>query len=282
MALDPPCKVVLIDPRDNLIHAFALLRAVVRPNWEEATTIPLDKMLKKGVIIRGEVVRVEDKTVTLADGSSQRGDFLVLCHGGGNSPLPQGIPDDVSDGVSLKKKLKEKQSVIKNANSILIVGGGPIGTELAGEIISFYHDKKVTLVQRSSHLLSNSVPPMSKNLVEKLEKALVEMKVDLKLSSELVSLPNVWDNDGFVSGSMDYKLTDGSCVTADLLILCVNARKRKEFLPSIWLDDKGLVKVDDTLRVVGTTDIFCLGDANNLKTNSDILLSCKQPWLQRT
>jgi len=38
------------------------------------------------------------------------------------------------------------RGAIKDAQKILIIGGGPVGVELAGEIRAFYPAKEVTLV----------------------------------------------------------------------------------------------------------------------------------------
>lgn len=42
---------------------------------------------------------------------------------------------------------------LKAAKSVLIVGGGPTGVELAGEIVTDFPDKKVTLVHGGARLL---------------------------------------------------------------------------------------------------------------------------------
>ena len=38
------------------------------------------------------------------------------------------------------------QAAVKEAQRILILGGGPVGVEMAGEIHAYFPDKKVTLV----------------------------------------------------------------------------------------------------------------------------------------
>lgn len=43
-------------------------------------------------------------------------------------------------------------SSIKDARTILIVGGGPVGVEIAGEIATDYKDKKVVLVHSGSEV----------------------------------------------------------------------------------------------------------------------------------
>ncbi len=45
--------------------------------------------------------------------------------------------DDVEDCVSYMEKCRERQRVISIAQSILVVGGGAVGAELAGETLPF-------------------------------------------------------------------------------------------------------------------------------------------------
>jgi NADH dehydrogenase FAD-containing subunit len=130
--LDAYCKVTLIEKSDSMTHKYAMPRACVVPGWEEATRVPLDKILKNGTILRADVTKVEGNTVTFTDGNTLTGDFIVLAHGGGLVTFPSGPIAETPDGSSLKKKLKEKQELIKEKDKILIVGGGPVGVELAG------------------------------------------------------------------------------------------------------------------------------------------------------
>lgn len=72
---------------------------------------------------------------------------------------------------------------IKSANSILIVGGGPTGVELAGELSIDFPEKKVTLVHRGSRLLEFISPKASKKtldwLVSKKVEVILGQSVDL-------------------------------------------------------------------------------------------------------
>lgn len=61
-------------------------------------------------------------------------------------------------GTNLSMTDNEK---IKGAKSILIVGGGPTGVELAGEIAFDYPEKDVTLVHNGYRLLEFIGPKAS-------------------------------------------------------------------------------------------------------------------------
>jgi NADH dehydrogenase FAD-containing subunit len=46
-----------------------------------------------------------------------------------------------------KEVLRSLQQDIKSANKLVLVGGGSVGIEFAGEILEQYPKKKVTLIQ---------------------------------------------------------------------------------------------------------------------------------------
>jgi apoptosis-inducing factor 2 len=141
-ALDGKCKVTVIEPEDALLHKIASMRGAVVPGWEKRIRIPLGKALKHGEIVRGEVQRVVTGSVTLADGTVILGDYIIMAHGIGKSFFPCGPADDTKDTASYEAKLRSKQVAVAAAKSVLIVGGGPTGIELAGQYLVFtYHLK---------------------------------------------------------------------------------------------------------------------------------------------
>lgn len=130
--------------------------------------------------------------------------------------------------------------------------------------MAFHKDKKVTLVHRAAALLNNSQPPMIEKFVKKVGERLKGMGVDVKLGTEVKDLPLVSNNDGFISGTREYTLSDRSKITADLLVICVAGPRTQRIVPAEWLDASGRVIVDSCLRVQGAPGVFCIGDANNV------------------
>jgi pyruvate/2-oxoglutarate dehydrogenase complex dihydrolipoamide dehydrogenase (E3) component len=61
----------------------------------------------------------------------------------------------------IRDSLRGFQDDIKNASSILIVGGGPTGAEFAGEIAAQHKDKKITVGLHDTLLRSQRVPALS-------------------------------------------------------------------------------------------------------------------------
>ena len=50
-------------------------------------------------------------------------------------------------------KYAEVADVLQTVEKVLIVGGGPVGVELAGEILENYPDKQLTLVHSHDELI---------------------------------------------------------------------------------------------------------------------------------
>lgn len=90
--------------------------------------------------------------------------------------------------------LQSLQEAVKQAKHILVIGGGTVGTEFAGEVGAYYRSqldvgaKKVTLVSRSEALCGTEY---GSALPRKLASQLKQMKVQLLLgdSIDVESLP---------------------------------------------------------------------------------------------
>lgn len=178
--------------------------------------------------------------------------------------------------------MRGKQRVIAQAKSILIVGGGPVGVELAGEIAAAHAGKKITLVTSANRLLSNSAFPIVDKAMDKIAKKLAGMNVDVKLNSKLRNLPAVKGGDAFIHDdqltSTTYTLEDGTSVAADLLIVCTGGVRRVGNLVDA-VDASNHVMVESDLQVVGMPKVYCVGDANNVHETKMAYFAAKQAVL---
>jgi len=269
--------VTLISQLQSLEHKFSFARGVVHPGWEEATRAPLSNLLKKGKVLHGKVKSVANNVVTLQDGSTLEAEYIILAHGAGKSYFLHGGDED--DTV-FKQTLRSKQKAINEAQTILIVGAGPIGVELAGEIKSFHPNKRVVIVHNNAKIISNAVPPMIDKFVTSLTDQIRGMNIELKVNTVVSGLPTPRSGDGFVHGRREYTLSDGSTITADLAIVTTGGvQPRESIVPLSSLDDQGKVKVDSVLRVEGMQDVFCVGDANNVPETKMGYFAMKQAEL---
>lgn len=144
---------------------------------------------------------------------------------------------------------------IRAANSIFIIGGGPTGVELAGEIVCHHPDKKVTLVHRGSRLLEFIGAKASKKALDWL----ASRKVEVLLNQSI-------DTDSASDGT--YQTSGGETITADCHFVCTGKLTGSSWLRETmfkdYLDSHGKLVVDDNLRVRGLKNVFAIGDITAL------------------
>ncbi|KAF3566421.1 hypothetical protein DY000_02018248, partial [Brassica cretica] len=99
----------------------------------------------KGRVVTSPSVNITETDVMTADGDVIGYDYLVIATGHSDLFLK-----------TRQEKLSQYQSEyedIRSSKSVLIVGGGPSGVELAAEIAVDFPEKKVTLVHKGPKLL---------------------------------------------------------------------------------------------------------------------------------
>ncbi|KAL7107917.1 hypothetical protein ACP275_06G083500 [Erythranthe tilingii] len=239
--------VFLIDSKEYFEIPWTNLRSMVEPSFAERTVINHSDYLPNAHIVTSDATSITETEVVTAQGRVIAYDYLVIATG------------HVSSGAFSKtEKLsyyKTEQEKIKSADSILIVGGGPTGVELAAEIIVDFPDKKVTLVHRGSRLMEFIGEKASKKafdwLTSKKVEVIMEQSVDLTSASNGV-----------------YETSGGEKITADCHFLCTGSRTGSSWLKETFLgeslDIHGRLMVDAKLRVKGYSNIFAIGDITDI------------------
>jgi pyruvate/2-oxoglutarate dehydrogenase complex dihydrolipoamide dehydrogenase (E3) component len=139
--------------------------------------------------------------------------------------------------------------------SMVVLGGGPVGSELAQAWASL--GTKVTLVDPAPHLLGREEPYAGEEVAAALRG---RFGVDVRLGSEVDSVR------AGGAGTV-LELRDGGAVEGEELLVAVG---RKPHTDAIGLeaigvetdDDDGFLQVDDRMRVGGRDDLFAIGDVN--------------------
>ena len=176
---------------------------------------------------------------------------------GSLGPVPGRSQQVTMEGLEQEAKMMAEN--IEKAEKVVIIGGGPVGFELAGEIFDKYkQEKKVTIVSASDKLVSNDFSDKFNASVKYLwESAGVEVVVG-KADLTTVKL-NMVDKQSLHVGEVDLE--------ADLVISCIGMPPNKaevaKLLPATSIDENGRVKVDEYLAVEGCSDVFALGDCCN-------------------
>lgn len=100
-----------------------------------------------------------ERSVTTADGASHPFDFLVLAPGVSYAdPLFKSDGEKACSLEARRRQVAEAAELLEKAASVVVVGGGPVGVELAAEIADAADKNKtkkreVTLVTSAEHLL---------------------------------------------------------------------------------------------------------------------------------
>lgn len=251
-------SLTLISPREYYLHLPGALRMLVSPDGklEERVLVPYDKLLVNGngTILRAAVTSIQKNpsgaggTVTTDIGSDVPYDVLVLASGS----LWEGgldLPPLREDAVRFIGSYREK---VKNSTGVAIVGGGPVGTELAGEIRDVYPDKKITIVHKEPHLLSAVYPDKFRIDVDN---RWTQRQILLDLNDRIDHIPEY--------PASNVVTVNGQRVEADLVIPTRGGKPNTAYIASLGEDvltADGHVKVDPTLQVSGVPGVFAAGD----------------------
>ncbi|KAL4578609.1 hypothetical protein LXL04_014735 [Taraxacum kok-saghyz] len=254
-------NLTLIDPKEYFEIPWASLRGMVEPSFAERSLIQHKDYLTASRLIVSNAISITDSEILILEGRTIPYDYLVIATGHGDQ-----VPKTRSERL---KQYQSENEKIKASQSILIVGGGPTGVELAGEIAVDFPEKKVTLVHKGYRLLEFLGPKASKKTLEWLKSRRVEVKLD-----QTVNLEDVSD------GSNRYTTSAGETIRADCHFICTGKPLASSWLKGTILRDRldksGRLIVDENLRVKGRNNIFAIGDITNIKEMKQGYLAKKQ------
>lgn len=241
--------VTLVDPKEYFEIPWASLRSMVEPSFAKRSLINHREYLTNGRVVASGAIDINETEVLTADGQVIAYDFLVICTGHANA-----APKTKAERL---EQYQTEHEMINSAGSILIVGGGPTGVELAGEIAVDFPDKKVCLVHSGYRLLEFIGPKASEKTLRWLESKKVEVKLEQRVNVDSIS-----------DGSKTYQTSDGKIVTADCHFLCIGLPVGSGWLRQTMLNDNldtsGRLMVDEYLRVKGRKNIFAIGDVTDI------------------
>ncbi|CAL9107958.1 unnamed protein product [Musa textilis] len=253
--------VVLIDQKEYFEIPWATLRSTVEQPVAEKAIFYHTDYLVNGTVITSSAVDVTETEVITADGRHVTYDYLVIATGH-TASSPRCKRDMIEKHASLFPtpcSSHQLASISANAkmrtsSSVLIIGGGPAGVELASDIASVYPEKKVTLVHSGSRLLGFIGRKAGNKALEWLRSKNVDV-----LLEQSIDLDTISEADGI------YMTSAGEAIAADCYYVCVNrplgsSWLKKSMVLKDSLDIYGQLKVDGHLRVKGRNNIFAIGD----------------------
>src|SRR3982074_3498946 len=176
-ALDETSDVVLVEPKDAFMHNIAALRALVDPSWLPRIFLPYSHLLTNGRVVRDRAVVVDPHRVVTASGEEISADYVVLATG---SRYPFPAKTDLVDTHLAQEQIRRAHRALAQADRVLLVGAGPVGIELAGEIRHVWQEKSIVLLDVADEILG---APYKPELKAELRRQIIEARVELILGS---------------------------------------------------------------------------------------------------
>ncbi|XP_059802678.1 ferroptosis suppressor protein 1-like [Hypanus sabinus] len=247
----------LIDIKYAFHHNMGALRASVQEGFAKKTFIPYDLTFKAN-FKQGKVIDIDlqDQSVIMENGEVIRYSYLILATGS-TGPFPGKLIEPVSRETAIQM-YEDLVKEIQAADSIVIVGGGLAGVELAAEIKTDYPIKEVTLIHSTYILGDSEVLPSVRRGVKEI---LVNKGVQLLLGHKVNNLTELVLN----KAQKDIKVvTDkGKEIIADMVTCCTGIKINSSAYVNALRDnltEHDAIIVDEHLNVRGMKVVFAIGD----------------------
>ena len=259
----------LIDLKEFFEYTPGVLRLLVEPSHLSNIAKPLPSRRCKSVV--AEVVRVDAKSLQLRHQPSGElttlsFDYLILACGSlypatnGRNVIKSGVEQPTLEARAAV--WQAAASDLDAAESVLVVGGGPVGVELAAEIACVHPHKRVTLVSRSERLCADLPEAVGDHCLAWLRSRGVEVLSGVGTTGAL-------SEDGAT-------LSDGRTLSGyDAVYNCAGGSANTRMLQptfSSHLDPKGRLIVNDHMQVAGHPRVFGIGDMMIHERSGDLKL----------
>ncbi|UZJ55452.1 hypothetical protein CBS101457_004772 [Exobasidium rhododendri] len=268
-------RLVLIESNEFAYWPIAGLRAAVKPGYEDQVFASFDDFFGKEesrhVVLSGyKVIELTEDSVKLdrAAPAPFEGDTIPVEVGILSVGTDYAIPmRPMSTKLAeAKEGLRTMQKEIAEAKHILVVGGGAVGVEFAGEVVYNHPDKKVTIVDMSDGLVQGYRAALGQSLLNQLEKKKVEVLLNtgLELTKE-----HFEQSQRLQAEPLKINLSNGTVIETDFLFIATGGKPNTGLVPQDALDDGKPRRFDvnsGTLRMSHPTFAkkwFAMGDASN-------------------
>lgn len=245
--------VTLVDQKDYFEVTFAQLAGLVQPLEIGTKSRFLYSSFLPCSFIKKKVKTVSKSMIIFEDDRYISFSTLIIASGSSYKSFPVAKP---VDQLSLQDRnsffFRENERLI-NAKKIVVIGGGPVGVELAGEIASQYPDKSTTLIHSSGRIL-DFLKPKASSLAEGQLKSLgVKIILNEKID--------------FLNERQYKSIASSKIYEADIFYNCIGSRVNTDFMSKKYgdsLNDRGFLIVDNFFKVKDTDDIYAIGDCNTI------------------
>ncbi|TMN71886.1 hypothetical protein CWB85_09295 [Pseudoalteromonas sp. S1727] len=243
----------LIDRKDYFEVTMATLRNIADYDKVKDTPRIRYQDFISGEFIQATVTELTENTAQLENGHSISFQQAIIATG---SSYPSFSIAKSNHALTLEERnqeLKNASLELAKAKSVLIIGAGAVGVELAGDIAYSYPNINVTLADSSDSVLAS----YSKKTQQKATKQLQALGVNIQTNHYYQH-----QNDTYIDKHTGHQLN------ADITYIAVGVKANSQFMQAQLnkcLSEHGLIKVNSDFQVTGTSSLWAIGDVANLK-----------------
>ncbi|KAI9366937.1 hypothetical protein DFJ73DRAFT_891448 [Zopfochytrium polystomum] len=246
------------------------VRGVVDARAAETIWVPYDGLFRNlphATVIHARAAAVREHEVVLEDGRVVEFDYVVVATGSA-APSPGQARATTREGWI--EEARAVREALEGAKTVAIVGGGPVGIELAGELATDFPHLTVDLLTSGPTVLSSSKkiqPAMITATAARIARAeKVRVHTGQRVSGGVPA--GAWTV-GYSLAPTTLTTTSGGSFAADLVFLTTGAgRPHSEAvvagLGPAAVNERGYVRTLATGQVVGHERVFALGDVSTL------------------
>ncbi|KKA22497.1 Disulfide oxidoreductase [Rasamsonia emersonii CBS 393.64] len=248
-------RVVVVEKSSHFQFTWVFPRFSVVNGHEHKAFIPYGPYLSgapKGswLMMQDTVLEVVQNAIFLQSGAKLDYEYLVIATGSHAGAPSRLNVNQKEDGI---KVLRGLQNRIRDANNLIVVGGGPAGVELSSDAKSLYPEKNVTLIHSRKTLLNKFGTKLHDTALAALEGLGVRVVLGERIGPH-------------EEGDMHVVLGSGESIPCDLLIRCTGQKAASEIIATLCPDSLlpvgGFLKVKGTLQIADERfgNIFAVGD----------------------
>ncbi|MGI8651157.1 MAG: NAD(P)/FAD-dependent oxidoreductase [Rubrobacter sp.] len=257
--LQAGCEVVLVSPSHQLNYSGMATGVLSGRHRPQDATIDTAALVESGGgeytegLVKG--ISPDRKTLHLASGETLDYDLVSFCTG--SSTVVPRVMGDMGERVIPVKPVENllllRERLLGGAGSLLFVGGGAAGCEVAANAAALVGGDGITILESADRLLLSAPERAGRLMRRHLESVGVTVKSGVEISSTADAGPN---------GKPSFFLSDGGEVEADLVVAATGVGAPGLFAGSnLSVGRGGGMLVDGCLRSVDDARVFGGGDS---------------------
>lgn len=241
-------KTLLVDKKDYFEVTYAVLREVTDPKQTNGDARRYYRDILTGEFVQSAVEELKTTEAKLENGNTIYFDKVILASGSRYPDLPLAKSTHSTSLFTRDSELNDYYEKLQQAATILIIGGGVVGVELAGEIAYAMPNIEITLAHNKDKLLAGFTNKAQHKALEQLQ----SLGVNIQFNAQYQN-----------SRGKYIDINSGKALNPSLVFKATGTVPNNEYLLqnfSHLLNDKGLIKVDANLAVEGQDNFYAIGD----------------------